>query len=297
MNSRIATGLRALPLKRLASTSAAPALSNELNWAQYLKLRKSKRTVGILTSIPTTLVGLSSGVNYFASIEAEPTALILGLEPVYAYGIATVACIGAGYLAGPILGNQIWQLFNRRILTSMEAKDKGAYLILRTCTPAHARCTDFYAHIKRNRVDPSRQSVSNVSPSYHPVVPVAHVYAHPAGARLLLRKGRNALAISSMVSLLFLSLPRRHAHHVVFAGSGIRQHIAESLASGRGRMKSCKRRFEIATKSVLRLIPFCNLLGRLSESVSCCYCAHRARVSDTHKVATEKANRGCFPRE
>lgn len=38
-----------------------------------------------------------------------------------------MSCMGLGWLAGPIVGNQIWKLFNRRALSSMEIKDKGAW--------------------------------------------------------------------------------------------------------------------------------------------------------------------------
>ncbi|SCV69558.1 BQ2448_2578 [Microbotryum intermedium] len=124
--------------------------TQQLTWPKYLSLRRSQRLYGLLASVPTTFAGLTLGASYFATIEAEPTDLILGLEPVYAYGIATMACVALGWLSGPIVGTALWRLTHRKVLQAMEVKEK-----------------DFYAHIARNRVDPSRQSVSNPVPDYY----------------------------------------------------------------------------------------------------------------------------------
>ncbi|KAM0752887.1 Presequence translocated-associated motor subunit PAM17 [Meredithblackwellia eburnea MCA 4105] len=134
---------------RPTSTSTESTVQ-PLNWPAYLALRRSKRLYGLLASIPTTIAGFSIGAGYFATIEAEPTDLIMGIEPIYAYAIATFACIGLGWLSGPMVGTTIWKLTHGKVLKAMEAKDK-----------------DFYAHIVRNRVDPSRQSVSNPVPDYY----------------------------------------------------------------------------------------------------------------------------------
>ncbi|KAI5474778.1 mitochondrial import protein Pam17 [Pseudohyphozyma bogoriensis] len=122
----------------------------EISWSQYLSLRKSQRRYAVLFSIPTTAIGGILGANYFANIEAEPTDLIMGIEPVYAYGIATLACVGLGWLAGPTVGNTVWKVSHRRALAGMEKKDRL-----------------FHEHIVRNRADPSRQSVSNPVPDYY----------------------------------------------------------------------------------------------------------------------------------
>ncbi|KAK4058624.1 TIM23 complex component [Microbotryomycetes sp. JL221] len=141
----------ALP-RRAASTSneAAAHGTPKLDWPTYFDLRKSQRRVGLVTSIPTTFLGFSLGANYFATKEADPTDTIMGIEPIWAYAIATVACGALGWLAGPSLGNQMWRLTHRRVLQSMEVKER-----------------EFFEHVKRMRVDPSRQSVSNPVPDYY----------------------------------------------------------------------------------------------------------------------------------
>ncbi|KAM0792593.1 hypothetical protein ACM66B_005254 [Microbotryomycetes sp. NB124-2] len=131
--------------------SNAPASgASKLDWPTFFNLRRSQRRVGLVTSIPTTFLGFSLGANYFATKEADPTDTIMGIEPIWAYAIATVACGAFGWLVGPSLGNQMWRLTHRKVLKSMEVKER-----------------DFFEHVKRMRVDPSRQSVSNPVPDYY----------------------------------------------------------------------------------------------------------------------------------
>ncbi|BGO89859.1 hypothetical protein NBRC10512_005629 [Rhodotorula toruloides] len=144
---------------RLASSSAPPPpaptaaeqhAARQLDWPTYLSLRKSQRVYGLVASIPTTLIGFSAGAGYFATIESDPGDLIFGIEPVYAYGLATLSCVGLGWLAGPTVGGALWRLTHRNVAKAMEAKDK-----------------DFFRHISRWRADPSRQSATNPAPDYY----------------------------------------------------------------------------------------------------------------------------------
>ena len=72
-------------------------------------------------------------------------------------------------MSGPVLGNQIWRLVNRRHLASMEVRDRGRSLHLFSAGNSVLTIagTEFYDHIVKNRVDPSRQSVSNPVPDYY----------------------------------------------------------------------------------------------------------------------------------
>ncbi|GAA6011610.1 hypothetical protein JCM11491_004704 [Sporobolomyces phaffii] len=139
-----------------SSSRVAPLSPSELShaqridWPTYLSLRKSQRLYGLVASVPTTLLGFFGGASYFATIESDPTELLLGIQPVYIYGIATIGCIGLGWLAGPILGSTVWKAVNRRNVRAIEAKDK-----------------DFFRHVVKNRADASRNSVSNPIPDYY----------------------------------------------------------------------------------------------------------------------------------
>ncbi|GAA5910288.1 hypothetical protein JCM6882_003240 [Rhodosporidiobolus microsporus] len=139
------------PTTQEALAAAAEATeARKIDWPTYLALRKSQRLYGLIASIPTTFIGFSVGAGYFATLESDPGQTIMGVEPVYAYAGATLGCVGLGWLAGPSVGNGIWRLVHRKVVTAMEAKDK-----------------DFFRHISRWRADPSRQSASNPSPDFY----------------------------------------------------------------------------------------------------------------------------------
>lgn len=77
---------------------------------------------------------------------------------------AIVACVALGWLSGPMLGNALWKLRYRKILGKVEQMDNV-----------------FLHHIKKKRVDPSRQSVNN---------PVSRAFA---GANRSLRSAKRNL--------------------------------------------------------------------------------------------------------
>lgn len=104
----------------------------------------------MVTTIPTTLLAGAAAGSYFLTLELDPTNAIAGLDPVYINAGLTLACTGLGWLIGPTVGNSIWGLLHRSDAKQIAQKDH-----------------DFYEHIKRNRVDPTRQSVQNPVPDYY----------------------------------------------------------------------------------------------------------------------------------
>jgi mitochondrial import inner membrane translocase subunit TIM23 len=46
-------------------------------------------------------LGLGLGATYFGNLEGDAIPPIMGIEPIWIYGIATVGCFGLGYLFGP----------------------------------------------------------------------------------------------------------------------------------------------------------------------------------------------------
>ncbi|CEL59517.1 Presequence translocated-associated motor subunit PAM17, mitochondrial OS=Cryptococcus neoformans var, neoformans serotype D (strain JEC21 / ATCC MYA-565) GN=PAM17 PE=3 SV=1 [Rhizoctonia solani AG-1 IB] len=134
---------------RLSSTNVS-SKDLPLSWPEYLTIRRKKRRWEIATTIPSTFLALTAGLSYFGSIESDPTSLILGVEPIYIYGLATMGCGGLGYLLGPVVGNSLWRMTHRQILPRIEARD-----------------AQFYQHIVKNRVDPSRQTATNPVPDFY----------------------------------------------------------------------------------------------------------------------------------
>lgn len=61
------------------------SLMTLMPWSRYLSLRKQQRQFALLATIPSTTIGLVSGVSRFATIESLPTDLIWGIEANYVY--------------------------------------------------------------------------------------------------------------------------------------------------------------------------------------------------------------------
>ena len=130
-------------LKNIPATETLP-------WNDFLHLRRQRHRAEILASIPTAFLGLFGGVSYFATLEIDPTQLVLGLDPLIVYAGSTIACGGLGWLVGPIFGGTAWKLVHRKKASLIEQREK-----------------EFYQHVKKNRVDPSRQSFNNPVPDHY----------------------------------------------------------------------------------------------------------------------------------
>lgn len=124
--------------------------TEKLSWNDFLHLRRQRHRAEVISSIPTAFAGLIGGFSYFATQEIDPTQLVLGLDPLLLYCGATVACGGLGWLVGPIFGSTAWKLIHRKKATLIEQREK-----------------EFFQHVKKNRVDPSRQSFNNPVPDHY----------------------------------------------------------------------------------------------------------------------------------
>ncbi|CAO1620699.1 unnamed protein product [Sympodiomycopsis kandeliae] len=133
-----------------SSSTTSAAQSNKLPWETYLKMRKSRRLAGLMTAVPTTVLAGATAGSYFLTQEIDPSQAIFGIDPIYWYGLATVSATGLGYLIGPSIGTGIWSLFHRSQIRQMQKKD-----------------ADFFEHIKRRRVDPSRSNMQNPIPDFY----------------------------------------------------------------------------------------------------------------------------------
>ncbi|MBW0503354.1 hypothetical protein O181_043069 [Austropuccinia psidii MF-1] len=153
LSAALSKGFRTVGSVRSAPSRSSQLTNSEicLTWPEYLALRKKQRRFALFTTIPSTTLGLGLGINYFATIEAAPTDLIMGIEAPYIYGISTLACGILGYLIGPTIGHAIFRLrVNKSVRTEMQKKSG-----------------EFYSHIKKNRVDPAQSIVNNPLPDWH----------------------------------------------------------------------------------------------------------------------------------
>ncbi|ODO08446.1 presequence translocated-associated motor subunit PAM17, mitochondrial [Cryptococcus wingfieldii CBS 7118] len=136
-----------------------PTGSLPLSWPKYLTLRRQQRLWHSVTTVPTTLAGLFLGGGYFASLEADPTQLIFGIEPItsrtakLALNLLT-SLLGLGYLLGPTVGSGLFSITHPSLARGNPA-------------PLEVMDREFYHRIKKNRADPRFQSVQNIVPDFY----------------------------------------------------------------------------------------------------------------------------------
>ncbi|KAK3990382.1 mitochondrial import protein Pam17-domain-containing protein [Cladorrhinum sp. PSN332] len=136
-----------------ASTGTPSSPSSEpihLNWETFFKLRKTRRrwqqTFSIIGSAGAGGVGsvaLSTGL-------ADPVVTQIPLDPLITLGLLSMSCAALGWLAGPSLGSAVFNAMNSKYKEPMAEKEK-----------------EFFARIKKNRVDPTASSVRNPVPDFY----------------------------------------------------------------------------------------------------------------------------------
>ncbi|KAJ5353456.1 hypothetical protein N7541_006020 [Penicillium brevicompactum] len=143
-NASISSGLR-------SQSTAATANEVKLDWNSFFKLRASRRRYSLASSVATSLVSTTAGVQILSGQDLEALGgAVMGLDPFVVLGLATAACGAAGWLVGPVVGNGIWGLVYRKFKPSVNTKEK-----------------EFFDRIRRFRVDPSTNSIANPVPDYY----------------------------------------------------------------------------------------------------------------------------------
>ncbi|KAI9764130.1 MAG: TIM23 complex component [Geoglossum simile] len=139
-------------------TSSQPSLpphapsEQPLTWNTFLHLRRRRRYYNIGGSVLTSLSSTLLGVSFLSQQDIDAIgSQLYGLDPFMVLGLATVGFGVAGWLAGPVLGGLAFKIANRGIGGRVMAEKEK----------------EFFARIKRHRVDPSSQSFSNPVPDYY----------------------------------------------------------------------------------------------------------------------------------
>ncbi|KAK4093029.1 putative Presequence translocated-associated motor subunit PAM17 [Purpureocillium lilacinum] len=113
-------------------------------------LRDTRRRIQLVFSVGTGLLGGAAGAILLSTGMAEPLVMQIPLDPFVTLGLMTLACAGMGWLVGPSIGNQVFYLLNHRYKAQMIQKE-----------------VEFFARVKKNRVDPSNSSAGNPVPDFY----------------------------------------------------------------------------------------------------------------------------------
>ncbi|TRM64393.1 mitochondrial import protein Pam17-domain-containing protein [Schizophyllum amplum] len=124
--------------------------SEQLGWAEYFKIRRSRRLWQNIMTVPTSLAGLIGGAMYFGSLDTDPLKPVMGIDPFMFYGVCTAGCMGVGFILGPTVGTSIWRLTHKSLVPLIDARDKR-----------------FFEHVARKRVPAELQSPTKPVPDYY----------------------------------------------------------------------------------------------------------------------------------
>ncbi|KAI1376314.1 Pam17-domain-containing protein [Hypoxylon crocopeplum] len=142
--------------RRHASTAAPASATTEsstptLDWNTFFILRKTRRRFQLGSSLFTMAIGGTAGALLLVNMDMEWLLTKVPMDPILALGIMTISFGGLGWLAGPSLGSALFHTFKRGVKKPMAIKE-----------------SEFFARIKKNRVDPSNSSLSgNAVPDFY----------------------------------------------------------------------------------------------------------------------------------
>ncbi|PQE31091.1 presequence translocase-associated motor subunit protein [Rutstroemia sp. NJR-2017a WRK4] len=138
------------PSSSAQSSPQTSAQTELLDWNTFFKLRRTRRWFQLGSSIGTSFGGFMVGAQILTRADMDALVSQVPLDPFITLGLITFACGGVGWLTGPILGTAAFNLKNRKFRQQMDAKEK-----------------EFYARVKKYRVDPSASSMANPVPDYY----------------------------------------------------------------------------------------------------------------------------------
>lgn len=121
-----------------------------LDWNTFFKLRMRRRRIQVVFSLLSGAGGLFVGAGLLSTGLAEPLVTQVPLDPIFTLGGLTLVFAATGWLVGPSLGNQVFYVLNRQFKTQIFQKE-----------------AQFFARIKKNRVDPANSSAANPVPDYY----------------------------------------------------------------------------------------------------------------------------------
>lgn len=139
---------------RAAQRAEAYARSNPdmppLDWNSFFQLRKTRRRWQVGFSVLMSLGSGAAGAVVLGSGAADSLTNQIPLDPILTLGLITLGCTAMGWVVGPSLGNAVFYLIKHKYKAPMTVKE-----------------SQFFARIKKNRVDPSNSSTGNPVPDFY----------------------------------------------------------------------------------------------------------------------------------
>ncbi|KAF4589709.1 Presequence translocated-associated motor subunit PAM17, mitochondrial [Ophiocordyceps camponoti-floridani] len=130
--------------------SFTPSPKPSLDWNSFFLLRVRRRRIQVAFSLLGFGVCGFGGAFVLSTGVAEPLVAQVPLDPFFTLGLLGAACAAMGWLVGPSVGAQVFYLFNWPFKSQMIRKE-----------------SEFFARIKRNRVDPTNSSAGNPVPDFY----------------------------------------------------------------------------------------------------------------------------------
>ncbi|KAJ4394494.1 TIM23 complex component [Gnomoniopsis smithogilvyi] len=138
-----------------AARAAAKAIASDpnsppLDWNTFFQLRKTRRRWQVAFSLVMSLASGTGAAIILSTGVADSITSEVPLDPVLTLGLVTLGFIALGWLVGPSLGNALFYLVKSKYKAPMTVKE-----------------SQFFARIKKNRVDPSNDSTGNPVPDFY----------------------------------------------------------------------------------------------------------------------------------
>ncbi|EPE04224.1 presequence translocase-associated motor subunit [Ophiostoma piceae UAMH 11346] len=136
--------------KNTRNTKNSPVEGPPLDWNTFFQLRKTRRRIQMVFSGVGGIVGGLAGGLFLGSGIAEPLLGQIPLDPFVTLGLMTFGFSALGWLVGPSMGNAVFYTWKRQFRQQMTTKE-----------------VQFFARVKKNRVDPTNSSAGNPVPDFY----------------------------------------------------------------------------------------------------------------------------------
>ncbi|KAK3393435.1 mitochondrial import protein Pam17-domain-containing protein [Podospora didyma] len=132
-----------------AQTAAHPEAS-ALDWNTFFQLRKTRRRWQQAFSVVVALASSAGGALFLTTSLGDQVVGQIPLDPFITMGLVTLSFATLGWLVGPSMGTLVFNSLKRKYKGQMAIKE-----------------SQFFARVKKHRVDPTASSMGNPVPDFY----------------------------------------------------------------------------------------------------------------------------------